>query len=48
VKSEVSWGRTRPRRCSICGFYPASINRGQHILHLGGMYDSHLLTPLIP
>jgi predicted acyl esterase len=26
----------------------ASFNRGQHVLHFGGKYDSHLLVPIIP
>ena len=26
----------------------ASVNRGAHIIHTGGAYDSHLLVPLIP
>ena len=26
----------------------ASFNRGQHVLHFGGEYDSHLLVPKIP
>jgi len=26
----------------------ASFNRGQHVLHFGGHYDSHLLVPKIP
>ncbi|MEM7115629.1 MAG: CocE/NonD family hydrolase [Chloroflexota bacterium] len=25
-----------------------AINRGQHVLHFGGKYDSHLLIPIIP
>jgi len=25
-----------------------TINRGRHIIHTGGMYDSHLLVPVIP
>jgi predicted acyl esterase len=27
---------------------PGSVNRGRHIIHFGGEYDSHLLVPLIP
>ena len=26
----------------------ASVNRGAHIIHTGGKYDSHLLVPVIP
>ena len=26
----------------------ASFNRGRHVLHFGGDYDSHLLVPVIP
>lgn len=25
-----------------------TINRGRHVIHLGGRYDSHLLVPMIP
>lgn len=25
-----------------------TINRGRHVIHMGGQYDSHLLLPLIP
>lgn len=27
---------------------PPILNRGRHIIHLGGQYDSHLLVPVIP
>ena len=26
----------------------SSVNRGQHLIHTGGKYDSHLLVPVIP
>ena len=25
-----------------------TVNRGRHIIHAGGKYDSHLLVPVIP
>ena len=25
-----------------------TLNKGQHVVHVGGRYDSHLLVPLIP
>ena len=25
-----------------------SLNRGRHVLHMGGRFDSHLLLPRIP
>ena len=28
--------------------HPKTINAGQHIIHTGGKYDSHLLVPVIP
>ncbi len=28
--------------------HPVTVNRGRHIVHTGGKYDSHLLIPLIP
>ena len=28
--------------------HEASVNRGRHIIHAGGAYDSHLLVPVIP
>ena len=28
--------------------HPRTLNRGRHILHTGGKYDSHLLIPIIP
>ena len=27
---------------------PQSVNRGRHIIHTGGPYDSHLTVPFIP
>jgi predicted acyl esterase len=27
--------------------HEASVNRGRHVLHVGGSYDSHLLVPVI-
>jgi predicted acyl esterase len=27
--------------------HEASVNRGRHVLHVGGAYDSHLLVPVI-
>jgi len=29
-------------------FHPETRNAGQHIIHTGGRYDSHLLVPIIP
>ena len=26
----------------------ASFNRGKHVLHFGGKYDSYLLVPIVP
>jgi predicted acyl esterase len=28
--------------------HTATVNRGEHVIHTGGSYDSHLLIPLIP
>ncbi len=28
--------------------HSATVNRGEHIIHTGGKYDSHLLVPVIP
>ena len=28
--------------------HTATVNRGAHIIHTGGRYDSHLLAPVIP
>jgi uncharacterized protein len=28
--------------------HEASVNKGRHVLHIGGTYDSHLLVPVIP
>jgi len=25
-----------------------TVNRGRHLVHAGGKYDSHLLVPVIP
>ena len=25
-----------------------TVNRGHHVIHVGGKYDSHLLVPVIP
>ena len=30
-----------------CG-HDDTVNRGRHIIHAGGKYDSHLLVPVIP
>ena len=27
--------------------HQASVNKGRHVLHVGGTYDSHLLVPVI-
>jgi len=27
--------------------HEASVNKGRHVLHVGGSYDSHLLVPVI-
>ena len=28
--------------------HTATVNKGRHIIHTGGRYDSHLLVPVIP
>jgi uncharacterized protein len=28
--------------------HTATVNRGKHVIHTGGRYDSHLLVPVIP
>jgi predicted acyl esterase len=32
----------------ICTGHSDTINRGRHIIHAGGTYDSHLLVPVVP
>jgi predicted acyl esterase len=32
----------------ICTGHDQTINRGRHVIHAGGTYDSHLLVPVIP
>ncbi len=41
----INEGQSLPRvRC----MHSETVNRGRHIIHAGGKYDSHLLVPLIP
>ncbi len=28
--------------------HPETINAGEHVIHTGGKYDSHLLIPVMP
>ena len=28
--------------------HTSTVNRGEHVIHTGGKYDSHLLVPVIP
>jgi len=32
----------------ICTGHDLTINRGRHVIHAGGTYDSHLLVPVVP
>jgi hypothetical protein len=32
----------------MCDRHEQTVNRGHHVLHAGGKYDSHLLLPVIP
>ncbi len=42
--------------CDLCMYHGqiatyghfSSVNRGQHLIHTGGKYDSHLLVPVVP
>jgi hypothetical protein len=33
---------------AMCDRHTGLINKGNHTLHTGGQYDSHLLVPIIP
>jgi predicted acyl esterase len=33
---------------TMCDRHEDSVNRGRHVLHTGGRYDSHLLVPVVP
>ena len=41
-------GAPDPSAASYAVPIPESLNRGHHILHFGGQYDSHLVLPIIP
>jgi predicted acyl esterase len=28
--------------------HASTVNKGEHVIHTGGTYDSHLLVPVIP
>jgi hypothetical protein len=32
----------------MCDRHEESVNRGHHVIHSGGRYDSYLLVPVIP
>jgi hypothetical protein len=32
----------------MCDRHEETVNRGRHVIHAGGKYDSHLLVPVIP
>ncbi len=38
---------TYPDQMNDCG-HNATVNKGEHVLHAGGRFDSHLLVPVIP
>ena len=41
----INQGQSLPRvRC----MHSQTVNRGTHVIHAGGSYDSHLLVPVIP
>jgi len=41
----INEGESLPRvRC----MHSETVNRGRHVIHAGGKYDSHLLVPVIP
>jgi predicted acyl esterase len=53
------WHAGQQLRLIVAGYNPAALqfdwmvqpelrNKGEHILHMGGPYDSHLLVPMIP
>ena len=33
---------------TMCDRHEDTVNRGQHVLHTGGRYDSYLLVPVVP
>lgn len=39
---------TRTLRALFAQGHTFTVNRGRHVLHTGGRYDSHLLVPVIP
>ena len=42
--SEIVTSNLMPLRCG----HGETVNKGEHIIHTGGEYDSHLLVPVIP
>jgi hypothetical protein len=38
---------TYPEEMNTCGHY-ATVNRGRHVIHAGGRYDSYLQIPVLP
>ena len=55
----LRWRARQQLRVIIAGYNPAQLgfdwvvgpevrNQGEHIVHTGGQYDSHLLVPIVP
>jgi putative CocE/NonD family hydrolase len=48
---EIGYTRSNPlplKHGRICTGHAETVNKGRHILHLGGAHDSHLLVPVVP
>lgn len=48
---EFTYTRSNPlplRHGRVCTAHSATVNRGRHIIHAGGAFDSHVLVPVIP
>lgn len=40
--------RKYPKRYAVYARHEETVNRGRHIVHAGGRFDSHLLVPVVP